>query len=29
MKSYRNLYPQIISWHNLYAAWRKARKNLF
>ena len=26
MKSYRNLYPQIISWHNLYAAWRKARK---
>ena len=22
----RNLYPQIIAWHNLYAAWRKARK---
>ena len=26
MKSYRNLYLQIISWHNLYTAWRKARK---
>jgi RNA-directed DNA polymerase len=26
MKSYRNLYPQIITWYNLYEAWRKARK---
>jgi retron-type reverse transcriptase len=26
MKSYRNLYPQIITWHNLYTAWHKARK---
>jgi RNA-directed DNA polymerase len=26
MKSYRNLYPQIIAWHNLYTAWRRARK---
>lgn len=26
MKSYRNLYPQIITWFNVYAAWRKARK---
>ncbi len=26
MKSFRNLYPQIITWHNLYTAWRKARK---
>ena len=25
MKSYRNLYPQIITWYNLHAAWRKAR----
>ena len=26
MKSYRNLYPQIITWYNLNAAWQKARK---
>jgi RNA-directed DNA polymerase len=26
MKSYGNLYPQLTSWHNLYEAWRKARK---
>jgi retron-type reverse transcriptase len=26
MKSYRNLYPQIISFENLYLAFRKARK---
>ena len=26
MKSYRQLYPQVITWYNLYAAWRKARK---
>ena len=26
MKFYKNLYPQIYTWENLYAAWRKARK---
>jgi len=26
MKSFRNLYPQIITWYNLHEAWRKARK---
>ncbi|PID85265.1 MAG: RNA-dependent DNA polymerase [Chloroflexi bacterium] len=26
MKSYRQLYPQIVSWYNLYEAWRKARQ---
>ncbi len=26
LKSYRNLYPQITTWYNLHAAWRKARK---
>ncbi|GAP17261.1 reverse transcriptase domain-containing protein [Levilinea saccharolytica] len=26
MKTYRNLYPQICSFENLYDAWRKARK---
>lgn len=26
MKSYRNLYPQIVTWYNLHEAWRKARK---
>ena len=26
MKTYRNLYPQIISFENLYLAFRKARK---
>jgi RNA-directed DNA polymerase len=26
MKSYRNLYPQIITWYNLHTAWQKARK---
>ena len=26
LKSYRNLYPQIGTWDNLYEAWRKARK---
>jgi hypothetical protein len=26
MKSYRNLYPQLITWYNLDEAWRKARK---
>lgn len=26
MKSYRNLYPQIISFENLYLAFRKARR---
>ncbi len=26
MKTYRNLYPQIIEWHNIYEAYRKARK---
>ena len=26
MKSYKNLYPQICDWENLYKAWRKARK---
>ncbi len=26
MKSYRNLYPRIVTWHNLHGAWRKARK---
>jgi RNA-directed DNA polymerase len=26
MKTYKNLYPQLCSWENLYLAWRKARK---
>jgi RNA-directed DNA polymerase len=26
MKTYKNLYPQIISFSNLYGAWRKARR---
>jgi len=26
MKTYKHLYPQVYDWHNLYAAWRKARK---
>ena len=26
MKSYRNLYPQVCAWENLYWAWRKARR---
>jgi len=26
MKTYKNLYPQICSWDNVYRAWRKARK---
>jgi len=26
MKTYKNLYPQIMSFDNLYEAWRKARK---
>jgi hypothetical protein len=26
MKTYKNLYPQIISFDNLYEAWRKARR---
>lgn len=26
MKTYRNLYPQICAWNNLYLAYRKARK---
>lgn len=26
MKTYANLYPKIISWMNLYEAYRKARK---
>lgn len=26
MKTYKNLYPQIYSFSNLYAAYRKARK---
>ena len=25
MKSYKHLYPQVCTWENLYAAWRKAR----
>ena len=25
-KTYRNLYPQVVAWDNLYAAYRKARK---
>jgi hypothetical protein len=25
-KTYRNLYPQVCSWENLHAAWRKAAK---
>jgi retron-type reverse transcriptase len=27
MKRYKNLYPQISDFNNLYLAWRKARKN--
>ena len=27
MKTYKNLYSQITDFDNLYAAWRKARKN--
>ena len=27
MKTYKNLYAQITDFDNLYAAWRKARKN--
>ena len=26
MKTFKNLYPQICSWDNVYRAWRKARK---
>ena len=26
MKTFKHLYPQVYDWHNLYAAWRKARK---
>jgi len=26
MKTYKNLYPKIYSWDNIYDAWRKARK---
>jgi len=26
MKTYKHLYPRVYDWHNLYAAWRKARK---
>lgn len=26
MKTYKNLYAQIIDWHNLMLAWRKARR---
>jgi len=26
MKTYRNLYPQVWSFENLFLAWRKARK---
>ncbi len=26
MKSYRNLYPKIVTWYNLDEAWHKARK---
>ncbi len=26
MKTAKNLYPQIVDWHNLLAAWRKARR---
>ena len=26
MKTHKHLYPQVCSWENLYAAWRKARK---
>ena len=26
MKTYRNLYPQVCAWDNLYLAYRKARR---
>lgn len=26
MKTYRKLYPQIVTWYNLHEAWRKARR---
>jgi len=26
MKTYKNLYPQIVDFENLYRAWRKARR---
>jgi len=26
MKTYKNLYPQVCSWDNVYKAWRKARR---
>ena len=26
MKTYKNLYPQVYDFENLYLAWRKARK---